>query len=410
MTLLIIILIVLLLFSSLFSGTETAITTINPIKARSIAEQNLRGSAHLLWVKEHTRQVLIAILFGNNLVNIAAASLTTKVFTDLFGSRGVGYATGVVTFLILVFGEITPKSLATQHAEVIARYASPPLRYLTIVLSPVILLLQRLSDLITNLFKSQGSNLLTEEEFRTVLSLSKEEGLVAPDVVSMMEHLMAFESKKITSIMTPKTEIEYLDGNALLNECIDKIIHSDHDQFPVFQGSPESIIGMLYDSDVLRYMNQTRSQAQVRDYMRDVSFVPGTKDIDEVLLIFKRKKLTIAMIIDEYGSIIGLVTVEDILAQIAGDASEVYAQSRKRVKLQADGSLMVDAAMKIERFQKLIHRPIHQDGFNTISGWIQYNLERIPQKNEEVIVDGIRMRIHEATTKQIRKVKVLSYA
>ena len=220
----IIILVVLLFLSAFFSGIETALVSLNKIKITSLVKQKKKGAETLERIKSNPNKLIITILIGNNLVNIGAASYATVVFTDLFGSSGVGIATGVMTFLILVFGEITPKTFAVQNAEKVSLIVAKPIEVLSFILSPLIKILELISKFMTKLLGSGVEEKVSEEELRTIVTMGRNEGILDKEVAQMMHNLLEFKETTVMEIMTPKIDIELIDGNKKLKNIIDFVV------------------------------------------------------------------------------------------------------------------------------------------------------------------------------------------
>jgi len=396
----IIILAVLILFSAIFSGTETALMSINQIKAKSLAKQGRSGSAPLLRLKEDPHTLIITILIGNNLVNIGAASLATVVFTNLFGSAGVGIATGIMTFLILVFGEITPKTLAAQNAERISLIIARPLEILSYILWPFVKFFGLISKAVTKIFGSETEK-ISEEEITTIVSMGKEEGILSKDTARMMSNLLRFEGTRITQIMTPRIDMSILNGKQKLKQVLDLVIKNGHSKFPVYVNKKNNIVGILDVDDVLKNVKAGKINKMVKSMIRPTFFVPETKEIDDLLAEFGEKNIPIAMVVDEYGAIAGLVTVEDILEEIVGSIFKkdtIKAKDRKQIS--------IDAKLSIKQVNQYFPLELDESKFNTIAGYIEHKLQGIPKKGEKIDLNNIVIIVDKVTKTGIKRVKI----
>ncbi|MCK4635079.1 MAG: HlyC/CorC family transporter [Candidatus Aenigmarchaeota archaeon] len=403
----IVVLAILVILSAIFSGTETALMSVNMIKVRSMVKQKKKGSDVLYRIKQNPHKLLITILIGNNLANISAASLATVVFTDMFGSAGVGIATGIVTFFILVFGEITPKTFSTQNAVRVSLYMARPIEILSYILYPFVLFFEAISRLMSKLLGSKKEKKLSEEELRTIVTMGREEGLLSREVAEMMHNILEFEEIKVTNVMTPKAKIHMIDGNRKLKEVIDSIVKLPYSRYPVYLGGKEKIIGIIDVDDVLKYVKNKRLGVKVKNIIRKIYFVPESKEIDELLTEFEGKDVPMAMIVNEYGEVSGLVTVEDILEEIVGDIFDKSERESIYIKKVSDRLIRVDARATIEEINKKLHLGLKKEHFNTIAGFIEHRLQRIPKKGEKIKLKKVTIEVDKVTKQEIKSVKII---
>lgn len=399
-------LVMLIILSAFFSGVETALMSVSPIKLRSLVKQKKRGAEALQKLKSNPHRLLITILVGNNLVNIGSAALATVLFTEMFGDTGVGIATGVMTFLILVFGEISPKTYCAQNAVSIALKVARPIDVLATILSPVVKFFELISRGVSKLLGTKEEKKLSEDELRTILTMGKEEGLLSKEAAEMMHNIMEFEGTKVTDIMTPKMNIETVDGSKTLKEVIDFVVRSPFSRFPVWKRERNRIIGILDVDDVLRYAKSGKLGKRVSSTVRKVFFVPESKEIDDLLVEFEGKDLPMAIVVDEYGHISGLVTIEDILEEIVG---EIFDKSRRvsvHIKRLSDKVARVDGKTSVQEINKVLHLGLDEKKFNTIAGFIEGKLERIPRRGEKVAIKNAVIEITSVTPQGIKSVKV----
>jgi Mg2+/Co2+ transporter CorB len=403
----IIVLIILIIFSALFSGIETALMSLNMIKIKSLFKQGKKGSRALYRIKQNPHKLIITILIGNNLVNIGAASLATVVFTNLFGSSGIGIATGVMTFLILVFGEITPKTFATQNAERVSLLVARPVELLSHILSPLIKVFELISRAMTKLLGSKEEKELSEEELRTIVTMGREEGILNKEAAEMMQNVLEFRGTKVTEVMIPEASIEMVDGNLELKDVIDFVVKTPYSRYPVYSEDRDKIVGILDVDDVLKYAKNKNLNIKVKDSVRPAFFVPQSKEIDDLLSEFERKRVALAIVVDEYGKVSGLVTVEDILEEIVG---EIFDKSRRKsvyIKKVSDKLIRADAKASVEEINKILHLGLKGKDFNTIAGFVESRLQRIPKKGEKIKLRNVTIEIDEATKQGIKSVKII---
>ena len=400
-------LIVLILLSAFFSGTETALMSVSSIKVRSLVRQKRKGSEALMRLKKNPRRLLITILIGNNLVNILAASIATILFSEMFGSNGIGIATGIMTLLILVFGEITPKSFATMNSEKLSLAVARPIEVLSYILYPIVKFLEILTSLMMKLFGSKKERMLTEEELKTVVTMGHEEGILSKEVAEMMDSLLEFGEKTVDEIMTLKDEIAFVDGNLKLKDVVDYVVKTPFSRYPVYVKSKDNVVGILDVDDVLKYIKENKLNVKVKNIAREVYFVPETKDIDDLLVEFQRKETPMAMVVDEYGSVVGLVTMEDILEEIVGDIFDKSMRRELYITHVNKNTIRADARARIDQIERTLGIELQEGDFNTIAGLIEHKLGRIPKKGEKIDLGKFYIIIEKATRKRIEKVKIV---
>ena len=402
----IIILVVLIFLSALFSGIETALMSINNIKVKSLLKQEKKGSKALYRIKQNPHRLIITILIGNNLVNIGAASFATVLFTNLFGSSGIGIATGVMTFLILVFGEITPKTFATQNAERVSLIVARPVELLSMILSPIVKVFEVISKFMSKLLGSKKESELSEEELKTIVTMGAEEGILNKEAAEMMHNVLEFKGTRVVEVMTPDVNIQMIDGKKQLKEVVDFVVKTPYSRYPVYLGSKDKIIGILDVDDVLRYMKEKKLSVKVKNVIREVFFVPQSKEVDDLLSEFESKKIPMAIVVDEYGDVSGLVTIEDVLEEIVGDIFDKSQRQSVLIKKVSSKLIRVDAKISVEELNKILHLGIKAEHFDTLAGFIEHKLQKIPKKGEKIRLRNITIEIDKVTEQGIKSVKI----
>ena len=397
---------VLLVLSAFFSGVETALMSVNMVKVKSLLRQRKPGAEALDRLKQDPRRLITTILIGNNLVNVGAAALATLVFTNLFGSAGLGVATGVMTLLILVFGEITPKTFASQNAPKISLAVARPIELLSFVLWPLVQFFGIVSWLVAKLTGSKEQQQISEEEIKTIVTMGKAEGILGRDAAEMMQNVLEFEGTKVTQIMKPKPKMQMVDGKMKLDDVIDFVVKSPYSRFPVYINNQDNIIGVLDVDEVLKYAKNKKLGVQVKNVVRKISFVPETKEIDDLLVDFEGKHVPMAIVVDEYGIVSGLVTVEDILEEIVGDIFDKSRKKRHRIKKINPQMAKVDASTAIEEVNQVLHLNLKAERFNTLAGFIEFKMQKIPKKGERVVLDRVTIEVDKVSNKGIKSVKI----
>ena len=400
------ILVVLLFLSAFFSGIETAMVSMNQIKTKALVKQGKKGAAVLYRLKQSPHKLIITLLIGNNLVNIGAASLATVIFTNIFGSSGIGIATGVMTFLILIFGEITPKTFASQNAEKVSLLAARPIEILSIIFAPFVWVFDKISQMMLKFLGSKGEAALSETELETIVTMGRKEGILEKEAADIMHNVLKFGGTTAKEIMTPKIDMIIIDGNKKLSDVLDLIVKTPYSRYPV-SIEENKIEGILDIDDVLKQVRDKKLSKRVRSILRPILFVPESKEIDDLLTEFEGKEVPMAVVVDEYGGIEGLVTVEDILEEIVGDIfdkSKVRNFSLKEIK---ENVIKVDAKAPIDDLNRTLKLGIKPGQFNTIAGYIQDRLQRIPHHGEKIKLRNAIIEVGEVTRQGVKTVKII---
>ncbi len=407
---LIIFLILLIILSGIFSGMETAMLSITMIKAHSLERRKIKGADALLRLKQEPHKLIITILLMNNLVNISAATLATVIFTDLFGSSGVGIATGIMTFVILVFGEICPKSIAAHNPENIALKVAKPLEIFIYAIYPIVKFFEFIAKTATKFFGGKKSAHISEDEIRTIVVMGEKEGILSKDVADMMNNVLEFEERTVTDIMTPFEYVEMLDGNKKLKQILNFIIKSRYSKFPIYSSTNNNIIGLLHIDDVLKYLKNKKVEIKIKFLIKKIPFVPESKRVEDLLNEFEGKDIPAAMVVDEYGAILGLVTLEDILEEIVGDIFDKSRTNSVYVKRLNKKQALIDPKISINDVNKIFSLNLKKENFNTLAGFIEHRLKRIPIKGEKIrLKNNVMIEVVSVTKKGIKSVKLIKY-
>jgi putative hemolysin len=402
----IIILVVLLILSGFFSGVETALMSISNVKVKSLVKQRRRGSLALEKIKANPHKLIITILIGNNVVNIAAASLSTLIFTEFFGSAAIGISTGVMTFLILVFGEITPKTYASQNSEYVSLKVAKIILWLSVILTPVIYIFEKISKLMSKILGSKGEQKLTEEELETIVTMGRKEGILEKEAAEMMHNVLKFGQTTADEIMTPRVNMVLINGENKLNDVLDLIIKTPYSRYPVYLGNRDKIEGIIDIDDVLKQVKNKKLNVKIKTFLRPILFIPETKEIDDLLTEFEGKDVPMAIVVDEYGDVQGLVTVEDILEEIVGD---IFDKSKiKSLKFSPQQKkICLDATTSIDDINRSLKLGLRGEKFNTIAGYVVETLGRVPRVGEKIRLKNATIEVTQATKQTVKRVKII---
>ena len=395
----------LLLIIAFFAASETAIFSVSKFKLHSLVREKRVGASSLAKLKSNPNRLLATILIGVNSTTIFTASFATVIATKAFGSLGVGLVTGLVTIIIIIFGESLPKSLAAHNSIGIALFCVKPLEIATWVLYPAVVVLETFTSFFTHMFSSSSQSGVTEEELKSVIAISKESGVLAGDTAEMMENVIEFEDVKVDEVMTPEISVVYLDGNKSLQDVMNVINKTEYSRFPVYIGDAENIIGVFDTDSVLREVKKKGWRVKVKELVYPPFIIPEGKKLAELLAEFAKQKIKFALVVDEHGSFVGVVSLDDILEEIVGDIFDKSLAISRLVK-PVKGGVEVKGSAHVSDLEKLLHVSLKGDGFTTLAGLIETNLGRIPQEGEKVRLKNFEIEIEEANPRTIQRVKL----
>ena len=411
----------LLVLSGFFSGSETALTAASRGKLRTQADKGSRGAQRALAITEDNERLIGSVLLGNNLVNILAAALATSLFTRLFGESGVAIATLVMTLLVLVFAEVLPKTYAITNAERAAALVSRPIMLVVLVCSPMVSAVRFLVRGILSLFGVKidpDSNILAvREEIAGALNLGHSEGVVEKEDRDRILGALDLRERAVEEIMLHRSGIEMIDAASDPTEMLEQCLQSNHTRLPVFRGDPENIIGVIHAKDLLRAMYLQigptgRTPGSLKDFnIADVAmkpyFVPETSTLDEQMRQFLRRRTHFALVVDEYGSLQGLITLEDILEEIVGEITDEFDPDADHpVKKAEDGQYIVDGAMTIRDLNRATDWTLPDEEANTVAGLVIHEAQMIPTAGQVFLFHGFRFEVTNRNGNRITQLKI----
>lgn len=402
-------LLILLALSAFFSSAETAMTTVNQIRIMSLAEQGDRRAVTLMKVLGNKPKMLSAVLVGNNLVNISASSLTTTLVISLFGNTAVGIATGVLTLLVLIFGEITPKTLATLHADKIALAYAGIISFLMKILTPAIFLVNSISMGVMRLMRVDPhakANPMTEHELRTLVDVGHEDGVIESEERQMINNVFDFGDSRAEDIMVPRIDITFVQVDTGYDELIEIFKTTRFTRLPVYQETTDSVIGILNMKELL--LTDAGEDFSIRDVMREPFFTFEQKNTSSLLEEMRAKSVNFAIVIDEYGATAGLITLEDILEEIVGDIQDEYTErdEEELVELIPGREYMLSGSMKLDDINEELGLSLDSEEYDSIGGYIiEHSEDKLPLVGEFVITeDDVRFEVAAVDKNRITKV------
>lgn len=404
----ILILITLLFLSGAFSGSETALTAVTLTRAEALEKEGLSGARALLALKLNSTSMLITLLIGNNLVNIGASAFATVVATEHLGALGPGVAVGVLTFLILVFGEITPKSLAIRHAVKFSLLVAPIVLFLMRALSPLIWLFEHLTNFVHKMTNIKESPTVTESEMVGLLIRGTQEGTIEKNEAKIIERVFAFNDLVVADVMTNRHKIFALNEEMTIKQALPEIVAVGFSRVPVYRRSIENISHIVHWHNIAAAISNNQMDMPLKEIGIDPIFVPFNQPIDHLFADLKRQKRHLAIVVDEHGVLRGLATMENLLEELVG---EIYDESDKErsfgIKKMDDG-IEVDGGVELAKIKDFLNADLRGKNSDSVSRWIVNDIERIPETNERFEIDGLTIEIKQASGRRIHKVHILN--
>ncbi|RGU91324.1 HlyC/CorC family transporter [Clostridium sp. AF15-17LB] len=401
-----IILVVLLGLSAFFSSAETSLTTANKIRIRSLAEDGNKRAKTLLKITDDSGKMLSAILIGNNIVNLSAASLTTSLAYS-FGGSMVAIASGILTVLILLFGEITPKTMATIHAEKMALIYAPVISLFMKIMTPVIFLINGLSMgvlLLLRVDPNAKNDIMTETELRTIVDVSHEDGVIESDEREMIYNVFDLGDAKAKDVMVPRVHVTFADVESTYVELLEIFREDKFTRLPVFEETTDNVIGTINMKDLLLYDNT--KEFHIRDILREAYFTYEYKNISELLVEMRQASFNIAIVLDEYGETAGLITLEDILEEIVGEIHDEYDENEEDfIQEIGEREFIVEGSTNLDDLNDRLDLNFESEDYDSVGGFIIERLDRLPEAGDTITTEqGIRMVVETLDKNRIETV------
>ena len=406
----IIVLVICLFLSSLFSASETALMSLSKIRVRQMMDEEVKGIKRVNKLLSDPNRLLSSILIGNNLTNIAGSSLMTSIAIDLFGNTGVGIATGVMTLLILIFAEITPKSLAAQNAEKLSLSLSGFVYVNMILVTPLSYILSKTTNTMIKILGGNQDNkrpFMTQEELKTIVSVSYKEGVIGDEEKEMIDNVFNFRSSYVGDIMTRRTDIITLDASLSYQEIIRKMEDKQYSRIPVCEDSRDNIIGILFLKDLMFLSSEEEANFNIYDYLREPYFTFKYKPLKDLFQEMKVNRIHMAIVIDEYGGTSGVVTMEDLVEEIVGDIEDEYDEISKDIVLVRENEYIVSGNLKIEEVKDLLEIDLESEDFDTIAGFVIGLIDRIPKLKEVVRYENLKFVIENLDKNRVDKIRII---
>ncbi|MBR0147881.1 MAG: HlyC/CorC family transporter [Lachnospiraceae bacterium] len=389
------ILIILLLLSAFFSSAETAFTVVNQIQLQLLADDGNKKAKRALWILEHKTKMLSAVLIGNNIVNISATALATKLTIDILGNVWVGVVTGILTVAVLIFGEIVPKSLATVFSLQLSQAYSLSIRVIMWLLTPFIKIVEVVRSGVFNIMGVDAAkklNAMTEDELKSLVDVGLEEGAIEDDEFKMITNVFSLDDSLAKDIMIPRIDMVYVPLDADKDEVLSIYREYNYTRYPVFNDDKDTVIGTINVKDILSLEDD--DPFHVGQIMREPHFTFEHKEVGTLLIEMRQEALSIIYVLDEYGSISGMVTLEDILEEIVGEIRDEFDHDEKDpiIKLKGEGEYLIDGTTNLDDVNETLGLSLNSEEYDSIAGYILEYLDRLPKSGEEIILeDGTRI-------------------
>ncbi len=404
------VILLLIILSAFFSSSETAFTSLSFVQVRML-ETDQRKTSHLASRLAKTPDILLTtILIGNNIVNLSASALTTTFALNLWGNYAISYATGLLTLLILVFGEIVPKQLAITHNMAFARFTAIPIRVLAITLHPLITVIRWVSSAITRLFDREQEGSMSLESLMHVVDVAENEGIVDEYETSLVQRVLHFSEAPVKSVMTHRTDVFSLSETLTLKNSFSEIVNSGYSRIPLYRDSPEDIVGIVLIRDLLLAEVEGKADQPLGSFMVEAVFIPENRKVDDMLFQFQQNKQQIAVVLDEYGGLSGIVTLEDIVEQLFGEIYDEH-ESGHLLRIQEEQEFIylikADTSLQEVSDELDLHLEAYQELNKTLAAYLIEAMGTIPVKGEVLAVDYGKYVIVEMRKNRIEWVRLI---
>lgn len=399
----------LLLLSAFFSSAETALTTVNQIRMRTLADEGNQKAARVLKITEDSGNMLSAILIGNNIVNLSASSLTTSLAIRIFGSLGAGIATGILTILILIFGEISPKTLATIHADQLAMAYSGIIYFIMKLLKPAIFIINHLSMAFLRLLHvnpTKSKQMITEEDLKTIVDVSHETGVIETGEREIIHNVFDFSDATAKEVMIPRIDMTFASIDATYEEILSIYRDDQYTRLPVYENTTDNVVGTINMKDLLLY--EDIGHFDIHNILREPYFTYEKKNTAELFLEMQKNSINIAIVLDEYGITAGLITLEDLLEEIVGEIHDEYDSNEEELLSQISPTeYLVSGSMNLDDLCDMLHIHLASEDYDTIGGYFIGICDHLPKEQEQIQTEeGILLTVSSVSKNRIEQLHI----
>lgn len=404
-----IILVILLILSGFFSSAETALTTVNKLKLRTMSEEGKKRATKVLSVTENSGKLLSTILIGNNIVNISASAIATTLCTDVFGSKFIGVSTGILTILVLIFGEITPKTLAAKYSIQLSMLFVYPIWILMIILTPVIWLLNIITGIIFKIFHvdpSDKGDTMTESELRTIFDVSHEDGVLETSEKFMISNVVDFGDALSKDIMIPRADVVFADINSTYEELVSKFSKETYSRIPIYEESKDNVVGLLYIKDLFFYKEKHGVENfDVKNVLRKPLFVYEYQKTSQIFADMKTSSVTMAVVLDEYGVTSGIITMEDLIEEIVGEIRDEYdTDEADYIKIISENVYDIDASIKLNDLNDALDIKLASEDYDSLAGFVIELLDKLPDEGDVAKYKNLDFEVTKVNRNRVERI------
>lgn len=399
---------VLFVLSAFFSGSETALMSLDKLRVKYLVKKKKKHAERLEVLLDQPERLLGAILVGNNLVNIAASVFATGLFVSLYGEHGELLTILVLTPVLLIFAEICPKTYSAKNPERVSFWVLRPILAVMWLLAPVIWLVTRISRLLTRLMErnSQPAPILSEDEIRNIIAVGEEAGVLPKENRRMLHGIFDLSAIRARDIMIPRTEVVAIEAGTPFDEALALAQGARHSRFPVFEDNLDQVIGIIHSKDILRFVGRVE-QFSLRDICRPPYFVPESKRIGTLLQAFRKKHVHLAIVVDEYGGVEGIVTLEDIVEEIVGEIQDEYDADEVEIHEIGPRQFLVDGSVSLRILNRRFHLELSEEHANTLAGFLMHKMGVIPEEGAAYKADGILFTVRRVVERRIESIEMV---
>jgi len=393
--------------SAFFSGSETALLSMDRLRIKYLVQKKRRGAERLDAILEQPDRLLGAILVGNNLVNIAASVFATTLLVELYGDRGEILTILILTPLLLVFSEVCPKTYAARHPERVSFFVLGPVRAVMWLLTPVVWLVTGAARLLTLFMRAEEARpIISEDEIRSIISVGEQTGVVPKEQRRMLHGVFELSQIRVRDVMIPRTEVAGIEVGSSFEEVLALARQSRHSRFPVYEGSLDSVVGIIHSKDILNFIGRP-DEFDLRQIARPPYFVPESKRIENLLQSFRRKRVHLAMVVDEYGGVEGIVTLEDIFEEIVGEIQDEYDVEEVLFRELAPGRYLVDGSALLRTINRRFGLQLSEEHANTLAGFLLRTMGTIPQEGDSCEANGTLFLVRKVVDRRIEQIEMV---
>lgn len=400
---LIIALIVLIVLSAYFSATETAFSSLNRIRLKNLADNGNKRAKLAYKLVDNYDELISSVLVGNNIVNISASSLATVLFIKAFGDNGPTVSTIAMTIIVLIFGEVTPKSIAKEAPEAFAMFSAPIINVLIYVFKPINVCLVGIKKLVKKFVKVSNDRTISESELLTIVEEAEHDGGINENESELIHNVIEFDDLEAIDIMTPRVDVEAVDKTSTVQEVADLFTETGFSRLPVYEETIDSIVGIINEKDFHNLV--LRDGNAVKQIIKPVEFIPPSMKISALLKLLQQNKSHLAVIVDEFGGTEGIVTLEDIIEELVGEIWDEHDEVVEQFRRQKDGSYLIDGSADLVRMYDLFSVTGVSDA-STVSGWVLEQMGRIPQAGDRFQWEGLDVTVTRVEHRRVLEVRV----